>query len=98
MSTPSPLSVMDFYRAKGLDLTCDQILAMIKELGPGTTVEKVVDVADEEGISSRATTFKKLKALEKAGFISSIIPEDDQRYRLLAVSRKGRDRLQGWGR
>ena len=94
----TPMSLRDFYKQHGHDLTCDQLLEMIKQLGPGITVGKVINIALAEDISSPATTFKKLKELESAELIKSEIPPNDTRCRQLAITEKGLSRLKEWGK
>lgn len=92
-----PLSLAAFYNKKGLDLTCDQILELINDLGPQALIGPVVSIAHSRGISSQATTFKKMKALEVYGLIKTLVDKKDNRCRRVSITKAGLDRLKGWG-
>lgn len=93
----SPVALADFYQKSPVDLKADQVLEVVSKLGPCAMVGLIVDTCHATHICSPATTHKKLNELETLGLITSRIPYD-ARCRELNITKRGRERLQTWGK
>lgn len=93
----NPVALADYYAKSPVDLKADQVLEVVSKLGPCVTVGIVIDTCHATNICSPATTHKKLNELEVLGLITSRVPHD-ARCRELSITKRGRERLQTWGR
>lgn len=95
----SPLKLHEYYeKGSYLDLVADQILELINLHEPWTTVGRIVQQSLTLEISSPMTTFRKIAILEEHKLISSRMPVEDQRKRVVALTEKGKERLRRWGK
>jgi DNA-binding MarR family transcriptional regulator len=76
----------------------DQVLALIADQGPKVTVGAIVHAAYEKGVSSPATTHKKINQLVEHELIRRAGDSKDHRKRFLTIAAKGSSRLEGWGK
>jgi DNA-binding MarR family transcriptional regulator len=92
-----PQSLIKYYKNNFLDLIADQVLQEVVLKEP-TTVQKIVNSCLEKGISSPATTHKKLSELKKADLIQKHLDLKDQRISIVQATEEGRVRLKKWGK
>jgi DNA-binding MarR family transcriptional regulator len=92
-----PQDLLNYYKDSSLDLTADQVLQELINLGP-TAVQPVIMACEAKKISSPATTYKKIDELEASGMIYKGVDPKDSRIRILSVCVKGEERIKKWGK
>lgn len=92
-----PQSLVKYYKKNGLDLVADQVLQEVVLKHP-VRVQQIVTSCLAKGISSQATTHKKLNDLTKVGLLSKQVDLYDNRVHILQVTEKGLLRLKKWGK
>lgn len=93
-----PLDLLECYRETILDLNADQILDLLCSRKDPWRVQSVVDECSITGISSPATTYKKIDALLAQGLVDKSVHHEDFRVKMLRPTKQGRERIKNWGK
>lgn len=93
-----PLKVVDLQKERHMDFVADCVLDLVSDFPKPTTTQTIVDECLKDGVSSPATTHKKLKQLKKLGLVEEYAhPTDtDTRKRYVKVSPVGLKYLSIW--
>lgn len=93
-----PLRVLRLQEQRGMDFVADCVLDLVSDFPKPTTTQTLVDECLKDGVSSPATTHKKLQQLKKLGLVEDYAhPQDkDTRKRYVKVSSVGLKYLSMW--
>ena len=93
-----PLRVLSLQKEHTLDFVADCVLDLLSDYPKATPTQTIIDECLKDGVSSPATTHKKLSHLKKIGFVEVIVPpgDKDKRKCYIKVSGTGIEYLSKW--
>lgn len=94
----TPIDLHRYHQQHSTDLISDCVLDVIASFKQATTTQKIVDYCSETGLSSPATTHKKIGVLKQLGLIESVnqAQDTDRRKNYLRTTDHGAKYLRGW--
>lgn len=94
-----PLDLQNFYIKRDTDFIFDCVLDMLSSYKSSTTVQVLINDCLRFGISSPATTHKRLALGKNLGFIETVdhAEDKDRRKTYIRATTKGLDYLHAWG-
>lgn len=95
MGFANPIDLLRFRDTHGTNDVTDAMLILLEQKGPSPITQFTI-ACSAEGFASLNTVHKYMRALFDMGFVESVADPDDQRVRLVQVTRRGSEYLDAW--